>query len=179
MTDLPPATASTATPAPPAPPPPAKKKAGAFVRFFRRMLLGLVVLVAAWTWFSLTWAYSEGDRAGVLQKLSRKGVFCKTWEGELAQYVVAGVAPQIWQFSIRDDALAAKLAEQVGRNVQLHYTEHVGVPTTCFADTRFFVARFTEMSGVPSISVAPTATMPPTAVPGSPTSPAGQPASGP
>lgn len=149
------------------------------MRFVRTTLIGVVALFAAWTWFSLTWAYSEGDRAGVLQKLSRKGVFCKTWEGELAQYVVAGVAPQIWQFSIRDDALAAKLSEQVGRNLQLHYTEHIGVPTTCFADTRFFVARFTEMTGIPAITVAPTATMPPTAVPGSPSSPAGQPASTP
>jgi len=50
----------------------------------------LAVLAAvAWTWFALSWSYSEGERAGVLQKFSNKGWICKTYEGELAQYVVA------------------------------------------------------------------------------------------
>src|SRR5262245_48806837 len=99
-------------------------------------LLVLVVLVLAglWTWFTLSWAYSEGERAGILQKFSKKGWVCKTYEGELALYVVGGVAPQIWDFSTRDEALAQELPKLVGERVQLHYTEHRHVPTSCFAE---------------------------------------------
>ena len=82
-----------------------------------RLLLILLLLVIAgfglWTWLTLTWAYSDGERAGVLQKFSRKGWICKTQEGELAQFVVAGVSPQIWQFSVRDPAVAAQLNKAV------------------------------------------------------------------
>jgi hypothetical protein len=92
-----------------------------------------------WTWLTLSWAYSDGERAGVLQKFSRKGWVCKTQEGELAQYVVAGISPQIWQFSVRDKTVANQLDKAVGHRVQLHYTEHPGVPSSCFADTRYFV----------------------------------------
>lgn len=102
----------------------------------------LVVVAAGWTWLTLSWAYSEGERAGVLQKFSKKGWICKTYEGEVAQYVVGGLAPQIWYFSVRDAALAEQLFKAVGQNVQLHYTEHRGIPTNCFGDTPYFAQSF-------------------------------------
>jgi hypothetical protein len=102
----------------------------------------LLVGAAVWTWFSLSWSYSEGERAGVLQKFSKKGWICKTYEGELALYVVGGVAPQIWYFSTRDEALAQELFKTVGSQVQLHYTEHRGIPTSCFAETPYFATEF-------------------------------------
>src|SRR5215831_20901635 len=105
------------------------------------VLVGLTL----WTWFSLSWSYSEGERAGVLQKFSKKGWLCKTYEGELALYVVSGVTPQIWYFSTRDDELAKKLTGAVGQKIQLHYTEHVGVPTSCFAETTYFADGFTPI----------------------------------
>lgn len=107
------------------------------------VLAAAVVLAALWTWFSLSWFYSEGDRAGTLQKFSRKGWVCKTYEGELALYVVGGVAPQIWYFSTRDRALAEKLSKAVGQKIQLHYAEHRGIPTSCFAETSYFANGFT------------------------------------
>ena len=83
-----------------------------FSRYVARIVLVLAILVvlvaAGWTWLTLSWAYSVGERAGVLQKFSRKGWMCKTHEGELAQYVVGGVAPQIWYFSVRDEAVAER-----------------------------------------------------------------------
>jgi hypothetical protein len=113
---------------------------------FGRILLWLIliaaVIIAAWTAFSLSWAYSEGDRAGVLQKFSKKGWLCKTYEGELALYIVGGVAPQIWHFSTRDEDLAKQLGGAVGKNIQLHYTEHRAVPTQCFAETPYFARSF-------------------------------------
>jgi len=118
-----------------------------------RLLLMLIVAVVAgiglWTWLTLSWAYSDGERAGVLQKFSRKGWLCKTQEGEIAQYLVAGISPQMWLFSVRDASVAAQLDRAVGHRVQLHYTEHPGVPSSCFADTRFFVDRVIVTDGEP------------------------------
>jgi len=116
------------------------------------LLLLIMVGVGLWTWLALSWAYSDGERAGVLQKFSRRGWVCKTQEGELAQYVVAGVSPQIWAFSVRDPVVGAQLNKVVGRKLQLHYTEHAGVPSSCFGDTRYYVDRVTvvdSQSGIP------------------------------
>jgi hypothetical protein len=133
-------------------------------RRFRRALIWFVLIVIAalalYTWVTLNYRYSEGERAGLLQKFSRKGWICKTHEGELAMYVVAGVAPQIWDFSVRDDAVASQLQGLVGRRVQLSYSEHPGVPTSCFADTRYFVNKVTVIDGsavAPVVPVAPAA----------------------
>ncbi len=117
------------------------------------LLLLLLVIggLSLWTWVTLSWAYSDGTRAGILQKFSRKGWFCKTEEGDLvlAQFPIAGVTPQIWQFSVRDAGVGAQLEKAVGARVQLHYTEHPGVPMACFADTRYFVDRVSVVDGNP------------------------------
>jgi hypothetical protein len=118
------------------------------------VLATAVVLACLYTWLTLTWNYSEGERAGLLQKFSRKGWICKTYEGELALYVVAGVAPEIWYFSVRDPALARQLATAVGQRVQLHYSEHRGVPTECFGETGYFVDRINSI-GEPPPAAAP------------------------
>ncbi|MFI4890400.1 MAG: hypothetical protein ACHQIL_07705 [Steroidobacterales bacterium] len=112
----------------------------------RWLVIAILLLAAgfaAWTWVTLNWSYSEGERAGVLQKFSRRGWICKTDEGELAMYIVAGVAPQIWNFTVRDPAIVAQMNRNVGRRVQLHYTEHRGIPSSCFGDTSYFVDRVT------------------------------------
>jgi hypothetical protein len=113
-----------------------------FGRIFLWSIVIIIAIVGLWVAFSLSWAYSEGDRAGVLQKFSKKGWLCKTYEGELALYIVGGVAPQIWHFSTRDADLAKQLSGAVGKNIQLHYTEHRGVPTQCFAETPYFARSF-------------------------------------
>jgi hypothetical protein len=53
--------------------------------------------------------------------------------------VVANVAPNIWLFTVREPRIARQLDTLVGRQVRLHYTEHRGVPTTCFGDTPYYV----------------------------------------
>jgi hypothetical protein len=105
----------------------------------------LLLIPAGWTWLTLHWSYSDGERAGVLQKFSRKGWVCKTYEGELAQYIVSGVSPQIWNFTVRDEKLAEQMKSLVGAKVQLHYTEHRGVPTSCFGDTGYYVEGITKL----------------------------------
>jgi hypothetical protein len=120
-------------------------------RWALRIVLGVVLLAlllgGLWTWFSLNWSYSEGERAGILQKFSRKGWLCKTYEGELALYIVGGVAPEIWYFSTRDPELAKALSANVGRQIRVHYSEHRGVPTNCFAETPYFAESFTLVAG--------------------------------
>jgi hypothetical protein len=118
-------------------------------RILTILLLLVIVGAALWTWLTLSWAYSDGERAGVLQKFSRKGWVCKTQEGELAQYVVAGISPQFWQFSVRDKTIADQLDKAVGHRVQVHYTEHPGVPSSCFAETRYYVDRVTVTDNQP------------------------------
>ncbi|HEX9405186.1 MAG TPA: hypothetical protein VF917_12200 [Steroidobacteraceae bacterium] len=129
-----------------------RRSSGRLGRWLVILLLLIMVGVGLWTWLALSWAYSDGERAGVLQKFSRRGWVCKTQEGELAQYVVAGVSPQIWAFSVRDPVVGAQLNKVVGRKLQLHYTEHAGVPSSCFGDTRYYVDRVTvvdSQSGIP------------------------------
>jgi hypothetical protein len=111
----------------------------------RVWLLGLGSLVVLFVLFSLylglafAWSYSDGQRAGILQKFSRKGWVCKTYEGELAMSIVPGVAPTIWEFSVRDPAVVSRLKSAIGDRVALHYTEHRGIPTSCFGQTTYFV----------------------------------------
>ena len=54
------------------------------------VLIVPVLLFALYTWSTLTWSYSSGERAGYVQKFSRKGWICKTWEGELAIVSIPG-----------------------------------------------------------------------------------------
>lgn len=96
-------------------------------------------LLAAWTWATLSYDYSNGERAGYVQKFSRKGWVCKTWEGELALVNLPGAMPAIFAFSVRDGAVAAEIEAQMGKRVVLDYEQHIGVPTNCFADTQYFV----------------------------------------
>jgi hypothetical protein len=98
-----------------------------------------VALVALYTWASLTWVYSSGERAGYVQKLSQKGFVCKTYEGELVLVSMPGTQAEKFFFTVRDDAIAKRINETVGKRVRLIYEEHIGVPTSCFGETGYFV----------------------------------------
>ena len=102
------------------------------------LLLPIVGFVF-YTWATLTWAYSAGERAGYVQKFSRKGWICKTWEGELAMVSIPGTMPEKFYFTVRDDAVAARINQTMGKRVALTYQQHKGVPTHCFGETEYFV----------------------------------------
>ena len=98
-----------------------------------------VVTIVLYSMVTLGISYSDGDRAGVLQKFSRKGWICKTYEGELAVSYTPGMAPVLWYFSVRDEAVASKVKDAEGKRVVLHYREHRGIPTDCFGETQYYV----------------------------------------
>jgi hypothetical protein len=98
-----------------------------------------VAYISAKAGIALAFTYSAGERAGFVQKFSQKGWLCKTWEGEMAQTTQPGVPPLIWDFTVRNDSIAAAINAAIGKRVALHYRQHKGVPTTCFGETEYFV----------------------------------------
>lgn len=103
------------------------------------VVLAPIAILAIWASVTLSYAYSTGERAGFVQKLSKKGWICKTWEGELAMANLPGTMPQIFAFSVRNDSIAGLIEREMGKRVSLTYEEHRGVPTRCFGETQYFV----------------------------------------
>jgi hypothetical protein len=98
-----------------------------------------LILFALYTWATLSYTYSSGDRAGYVQKFSRKGWLCKTWEGEMAVITTAATMQEKFYFTVKNDAVAARINDTLGKRVALTYKQHVGIPTSCFGDTEYFV----------------------------------------
>lgn len=109
-------------------------------------LLAIVLLLALYTWLSLNWNYAEGERAGYVQKLSEKGWVCKTWEGELAMINVPGTLTEKFAFTVPDEAVVQKINASLGKRIVLVYEQHVGIPTSCFGDTGYFVVDVREVT---------------------------------
>ncbi|MDB4907000.1 MAG: hypothetical protein JWO05_1784 [Gemmatimonadetes bacterium] len=128
-----PAAAPAATPAPA----PRRK------RWLWKVLAILVlvpgIVFALWGWVALSYSYSQGERAGYVQKFSKKGWLCKTWEGELSMANLAGAPQERWTFTVRNDSVAALVTRSMGDKVALVYEQHRGVPSVCFGETEYFV----------------------------------------
>jgi hypothetical protein len=116
--------------------------------FFRRHRLKIIAVgflavamgaATLWTAITLTFSYSDGDRVGYVQKFSHKGWICRTWEGELAMTPVPGAAPEIFRFTVRDEAVVKRIQAAEGKKIALHYKEKRGVPSSCFGDTPYFI----------------------------------------
>jgi hypothetical protein len=120
-------------------------------------LVFVALLVAAYFALVLNWSYSTGERAGWLQKFSHKGFVCKTWEGELALVSLPGSSVEKFFFTVRDEAVAAKITAVMGKRVSLHYEEKMGLPTSCFGDTRYYV---TDVSATTDIPIGPGVVVP-------------------
>lgn len=104
---------------------------------------GLIILPALlfslYTWASLNWVYSSGERAGYVQKFSLKGYLCKTWEGEIVLVSMPGTQAEKFFFTVHDEAVAKKVNDSMGLRVKIHYQEHKGIPSSCFGETAYFV----------------------------------------
>ncbi len=137
--DTPARQSPAAAPAPPVPV--VKKKRNKLLIALLVLLLVPAVIIALWIWVALGYTYASGERAGYIQKISKKGWVCKTWEGELAMANLPGTMPQIFGFTVRSDSIANLLEKNIGKQVSITYEQHRGIPTTCFGETEYFVTR--------------------------------------
>ena len=103
------------------------------------ILLVPIVGLIIYTWIALSWSFSIGERAGYIQKLSKSGWVCKTWEGEMAMVTMPGAIPDKFLFSVRDEKVAERINKFAGKRVALVYEQHKGLPTSCFGDTEYFI----------------------------------------
>jgi hypothetical protein len=101
-------------------------------------ILLVIGAIALYTWFTLSWSYAKGERAGWVQKFSQKGWLCKTWEGELVMVSMPGTQAEKFAFSVRGDSLANRINQAAGKRVVLIYEHHKGVPSSCFGETDYF-----------------------------------------
>lgn len=137
-----PADTDTDSPLPPLVPPVHRKS------FLRRHWLSAALLsmfglpalgLALWATIALNWSYSTGKRAGYVQKMSRKGFLCKTWEGTLYTDIARGFRSDSFSFTVRNDSIAHMIESMSGKRVAVDYEQHIYVPTSCFGDTEYFV----------------------------------------
>ena len=132
----------TDTPPPPSlPPSPPKRRSRKPVAIVLGLLLIPAIAIVLWVWVALGYTYASGERAGYVQKISKKGWVCKTWEGELAMANLPGTMPQIFSFTVRSDSLAHILEDNMGKQLSITYEQHRGVPTSCFGETEYFVTK--------------------------------------
>ena len=99
----------------------------------------ILALAALYLFIVLKWSYSDGERIGYVQKFSKKGWICKSWEGELAMFPVVAMQAEKFLFTVRDDAVADRLNQSLGKKVAIRYEEHKGVPSSCFGETPYYV----------------------------------------
>ena len=133
----------------PAPLPAPSRRGPSRWKLFFWLLLVPALLAFGYFAFVLTWNYSTGERAGWVQKLSRKGWLCKTWEGEMAMVSMPGAIPEKFLFTVWDDDVAASINKVMGKRVALHYEEKIGLPTSCFGETRHFVKAVIAVDEIP------------------------------
>lgn len=122
------------------------RKRHLWLKFGLPLLLLVLLVPVVWVASTLGFTYSSGERTGYVQKLSHRGWLCKTWEGELAMSPVPGSPPQMFDFSIRGDSLAHALEGASGKQVELFYAQHVGVPTSCFGETQYYIQSFKALN---------------------------------
>ena len=112
------------------------------------LIAAAILLLVGFTAFTLSWTYSEGERAGYVQKLSKKGWICKTWEGEMAMVTMPGTVAEKFYFTVPDDEVARRINGTLGRRVSLTYEEHKWIPFSCFGDTGYFVTGVKDAPGL-------------------------------
>ena len=123
---------------------PVEARRGFVRRHWGKLAIAAIIVMPAliftiWSGIALSYSYSDGNRVGYVQKLSRRGWLCKTWEGELQLSNIPGSAPVLFQFTVRSDSIAKVIEDAGGKQLQLYYKQHVGLPTDCFGDTEYFV----------------------------------------
>jgi len=107
---------------------PAAKFMKKIKKYLYMALATVVVIIGIYVYWSFFFTYSDGYRAGMLQKFSRKGTIFKTYEGEMILSSVqsnknVALASEKFMFSVSDKQVALQLEKLQGKNIVVHYTE--------------------------------------------------------
>ena len=84
-----------------------------------------------------------------------------------------GASTEKFPFTVWDKSTVKEINKVMGRRVSLHYEQRVGLPTSCFGETRYYVTRVTlveEIQLAPGV-VVPTQPAPPAPQPPAPATP--------
>ena len=121
----------------------------------KKILIVLVLIFAAFAVFISMGNYSSGTQAGVVMKISEKGVLMKTWEGRLDMGTIGKhtnneLGSKIFEFSIDGDKkeLIEKLqeAQLSGRRANLYFDQkYIALPWS--GETKFFATRIDVQKG--------------------------------
>jgi len=101
-------------------------------RILRLLAVLLTIIIAIFIYWKFFFTYSEGYRAGLLQKFSSKGNIFKTYEGEIILSSVksssnVALASEKFFFSVLDEKLATQLDTIQGQFVIVHYKQKNGI----------------------------------------------------
>src|SRR5665647_708580 len=102
-----------------------KKKVRKFLYFLSLLIILFIGAFIFWKYF---YTYSDGYRAGLLQKFSRKGTLFKTYEGEMILSSIqsnanVAIASEKFLFSVLDKNLANQIDRLQGESIVVHYEE--------------------------------------------------------
>lgn len=124
---------------------------------FRTFVLGSIAIVGAGVFFASNAVYSEGSRTGVVSKISNKGLFCKTYEGELVMgglrnttsispdgYATSSVSANVFDFSVVDPVIVDKIVEasRTGERATLYYDQKL-LFNPCTQKTGYVITNIT------------------------------------
>lgn len=101
-------------------------------KFIFILIVFLLTTTAIWFWWSFYYTYSDGNRSGMLQKMSHKGNVFKTYEGEMVlnSLLINSTVPvssEKFYFSVANEILGKKLEQYEGQKIILHYQEKKGI----------------------------------------------------
>jgi hypothetical protein len=110
----------------------------------RQISLGINALLLVWAvaviFAGLDVAYSDGQRAGYVQTLSRGAVWmCKNWGGEMALVSAPRTMTDRFPFTVSSESVASKIKASLGQRVALHYRQYKLVRGLCFGDSQYLV----------------------------------------
>ncbi len=104
-----------------------KSKSGfrKFLRWFSFLAVLFIAFMIYWYYFNV---YSDGERTGLLTKLSHKGNIFKTYEGEILignfQQAQNVMVPEKFYFSVQNKKLADTLMKLQGKTISLKYFQY-------------------------------------------------------
>jgi hypothetical protein len=98
------------------------------MRIFLIILTFLLLCAMGFIYWKYFFVFSTGDREGLLNKFSNKGMMYKTYEGELLMPGMVAGAGQLssnyFYFSVMDSSVAETLSDGIGKKVKVRYQQY-------------------------------------------------------